>query len=121
MAQPLLKDMGELFAGMAEGSDPVDLAAINALFCKDPALIVELIALSTGEQKDWIEGLSDEDGQLLMMTWWRVNKDFFVRRLVTGMVARRQAAELQASLAAEDVLREGLIAQALDLAGSPLD
>ena len=119
LARPLLVDMAYLFSHAADGPESLSLTLINDMFGKYPDLMVELIAISTGEDPDWIASLSDEYGQLLLMTWWRVNSAFFTRRLVTEMVARRQAETLQKNQAAEDAKREELTKQALDLVESP--
>ncbi len=42
------------------------------------------MTISTGRPVEWIESLSDRDGQTLSMTFWRVNSGFFMRRLVFG-------------------------------------
>ncbi|GHU11476.1 hypothetical protein FACS1894185_4770 [Betaproteobacteria bacterium] len=43
----------------------------------------ELVALTVGRERDWIEGLPPADGELLMLAWWGANAGFFVRRVVT--------------------------------------
>lgn len=74
----LLKAMGALFvesedAGIDELSDLLVSREDEFLF---------LLSESTGQPAEWIQGLSDADGQTLLMTFWTVNKTFFINRLL---------------------------------------
>ena len=44
-------------------------------------LWLKLLSIATGEDPAWIEGLNNRDGELLTLTFWRVNSDFFTRRI----------------------------------------
>jgi hypothetical protein len=45
--------------------------------------VTQIISICCGKPTEWIEGLSGEDGELLMAMWWSVNQGFFVRRLLS--------------------------------------
>jgi len=58
------------------------------VFGEHPQVITRLLAMATGKPGSWGEGLSDADGLTRLMTWWQVNRNFFVRRLMMAMAAR---------------------------------
>jgi hypothetical protein len=68
-------------------------ALFDALAAHHEALLAA-IALAVDRAAEWVAALSGEDGETLMLTWWRVNQGFFVRRLVLYPVlaAARKAA-----------------------------
>lgn len=52
-----------------------------------------LVALSCGQPVEWVEALSAEDGEALLLTWWGANQDFFLRRrLRQALMQSRQLA-----------------------------
>ncbi|MDR2186859.1 MAG: hypothetical protein LBE62_02270 [Azonexus sp.] len=55
--------------------------------------LYELLEAATGKPRDWIEGLQGGEGEALLLTFWTVNADFFVRRLVAypALAARASA------------------------------
>lgn len=60
---------------------------------------VVLIAAATGLTRERIESLDDADGFALLLAFWRVNEDFFLRRVV-GKIQFR-AAQLERSVGAK--------------------
>ena len=56
--------------------------------------MLDAIAISIGQDRAWIEALSGVEGEALALTWWGVNGDFFVRRLMTypALAASKNAA-----------------------------
>jgi hypothetical protein len=71
-----------------EADIPID--KIGAIFNGHQPLLFELMAVSTSKPVEWVESLEDEDGLMLLMTFWKVNSGFFVRRLVIAATARRR-------------------------------
>lgn len=65
------------------------LDELQSVWGADPELMTRLLAMSTGEPEAWIDSLPDLAGQTLLMSWWTVNRHFFVRRLAKRMAARR--------------------------------
>jgi Family of unknown function (DUF6631) len=54
-------------------------------------LFLELIEVSTGKSREWIEALTDADGMTLLSAFWQVNRPFFMRRLLLHSTARMVA------------------------------
>lgn len=97
LVQPMIEDLRQVF----DESEPEDIeyGCIAAVFGRHAEAFLDLVALATGRDRAWVEALGDEDGQLLAMTFWRVNSGFFTRRLVIAEVssrARAAAAEARA-------------------------
>lgn len=87
--QPLVKDLGDFLAG----DEPPSLPALMRLFARHADLFLSLTARCTGLGLEEIRGLSDRDGQVLMMAFWEVNKGFFTRRAQLDSMSRILAAE----------------------------
>lgn len=83
----LIMALQQLFYRNVDGDQDFHLQELIAVFARDPAIIAELLALSCAHDSAWVEGLADADGQLLLMAWWGVNRNFFVRRLVSELGA----------------------------------
>lgn len=77
-------------ADAAEGR--FDVEAVLAILAAHPAELVALIAAATELAPAEIEALPDDEGQLLMLTWWTVNAGFFVRRVAMRVAPRIAAA-----------------------------
>ncbi|HHJ11891.1 MAG TPA: hypothetical protein ENK00_01820 [Chromatiales bacterium] len=87
IVQPLIQDLKALFGGGDDAEASVSYQALASVFGRHADLLLHMITLSTGRTRDWVEALSDADGQLLTMTFWQVNKGFFTRRLVIEAMA----------------------------------
>jgi hypothetical protein len=83
-AAPLID---ELYQVMRGGDS--DLDSIYALLAEHHRLLVELMAASIDQDLEFIQGLSDGDGSLLMDTWWVVNSAFFIRAVQRKMQVAR--------------------------------
>ncbi len=88
IAGPVLDGLVGVFLDRGEDAG-FAMSELSAVFGDHPDIMAELLAMATRMPRDWVEKLSDEHGQLLMMSWWAANKYFFVRRLVTEMAARQ--------------------------------
>lgn len=73
IARPILQD----FVGL--DIESVDLHGLQA---KHWDAYIELLAISTGKPRDWIEALPDAAGEAISNAFWQVNAGFFTRRLV---------------------------------------
>ncbi|MDX1464125.1 MAG: DUF6631 family protein [Halomonas sp.] len=91
LARPLLKALAELLE-----DDELDALALDGLIAEHYTAWIALMAISTGKDEAWIEGLRDRDGQTLSMTFWRVNSSFFMRRLVFGGALARAMRQMVA-------------------------
>jgi hypothetical protein len=99
IVKPLRQQLVDLFTDDETGD--FDYAELAAVFGKYPGLVRDLIALSVDRPAAWVQQLSDPDGQVLLMTWWKVNSHFFAHRLAPEILARRKPGVLDggASLA----------------------
>ena len=71
-------DLIEIFAEFLKAKE-VDLNDILECFEDHFDLIQDLIVEATSLPQDFLEQLGDEDMQALLLTWWSVNKHFFLR------------------------------------------
>lgn len=85
-AKPFLDD---LYARMALGSAPPNAYQVKDLFAAHADLVLQMEALAAGVEPQWVEKLSDPDGELLMAVWWQVNQNFFFRRVFERAMAER--------------------------------
>ncbi|MBS0599536.1 MAG: hypothetical protein JSR92_19940 [Proteobacteria bacterium] len=85
-AAPIIAEL----ADAAERS--LDVELVLATLAAHPAELVALIAAATDLTPAQIEALPDDEGQLLLLTWWAVNAPFFVRRVVMRVAPRLAAA-----------------------------
>lgn len=82
------------------------LAAIEQAFAADEAASVDdviedfsdewlsLLALATGQPREWLSGLTREQGDLLSTAMWETNRDFFLRTIARRRVLRERATPL---------------------------
>lgn len=93
--QPLLDALVAL-AGDDGQEVPADFNRYAALFSAHWETWLYFMAVVTGQDRAWLDGLTDHDGRLLSMTVWAVNANFFSRRVVSGLVAQMRAGRAQA-------------------------
>lgn len=93
LAAPIVNGLAAMAeAGGEAGQAPdaeADFDRLAALFGEHEAALVSLMALSTGKPEAWIRALDDADGQALLMLFWVIQKDFFMRRLLSRAMVRR--------------------------------
>ncbi|GHU34230.1 hypothetical protein AGMMS50256_27560 [Betaproteobacteria bacterium] len=63
--------------------------------------LIALVALCCGRDRAFIDALTGEDGETLLLTWWMVNKDFFIRRLTRPLLVKAMAARSNAQAGAK--------------------
>ena len=68
-------------ANVYEASPDAINTLLDVLMSHWPSL-QNLVATSVEQDVAWIEALSGDEGEALLMTWWTVNRGFFVRRLM---------------------------------------
>lgn len=100
-ARPFFDDLYSLFvlAGPAPSFDDV-----SDLLGEHEAAVVDMVALSTGCEPEWIRGLDDQDGDTLLVTWWLVNAGFFIRRVMRRAAQERLASASQSAGPASSTL-----------------
>lgn len=79
LAAPIIAAMGE--AVEAE-RDAIDWGKVMAAISRFPERFTELLSVATGMEPEELEALPDRDGRLLVVTFMKVNWDFFIDRLV---------------------------------------
>jgi len=94
IAQPILRD---IVGRTKERGESLELSDIAAIFATHSAAFLELLSMATGKPCEWLSGLSDEDGQSLLMLFWTVNANFFARRLMVAALTKKTAQELSPS------------------------
>lgn len=88
--QPLLDDLYALMKGRS-----LELEQIIVVLGKHADLVAKLISIAADVDGDFLNSLTQRDGQLLMMAWWSVNGPFYLSALV-DRAAAEQLAEQQA-------------------------
>lgn len=74
--------VGELYLlFMGREASEIKWQDLAAIFGRHAETTIQLIAMACDRDPEWVRGLSDADGALVQMTWWMVNKEFFIRRL----------------------------------------
>lgn len=86
-AKPFLED---LYARMALGSSPPSALQVQELFAEHADLVRDMEAIAADVEPEWVERLSDSDGELLMAVWWQVNGNFFFRRVFARAAAEKR-------------------------------
>jgi hypothetical protein len=89
IAAPIVVDLARVFDG-DESREP-SMAELEAVFGTHYQAFLELLALATGKDLAWLQGLK-RDAYPLLMAFWSVNSGFFVERLAAEVMIRRQAA-----------------------------
>ncbi|MCO1336803.1 hypothetical protein MO867_20970 [Microbulbifer sp. OS29] len=94
LAAPFLKALHQV---MGSGAT-LSLEAVLDIIAEHHEIILQLMAVAIDCDENWLHGLNDPDGNLLLMTWWAVTGPFFLRS-----VQQRRIAELVASRAQKPV------------------
>jgi len=86
--QPLVDAIANVLAPGQE----LGLSILRQAFADHEEHVIALMATACDQSPEWVAGLSDPDFDDLLTLWYAVNSNFFVRRVVTEVVARRSAA-----------------------------
>lgn len=54
------------------------LNSLYEVFAEAPDEMIKLLTEATGEEKEFIETLSQTEGQILLFVWWSVNGPFLI-------------------------------------------
>ncbi len=110
-------DLAAALDGM-QPTEPGALLQLGAVFGAHPGVLIELLAMATDLEHEDIQCLPDADGQTLLVTWWGLNANFFMRRVVLAMAAQRRAQAVQADREAKAAKLADYQEQAKSLSGS---
>lgn len=72
------------FKGLAAAGE-VTYVRMRGLFGRHAEEVVAMVAQSCDQPEAWIRALKDEDGEVLLATWFAVHAGFFVREAVMEM------------------------------------
>jgi hypothetical protein len=92
LMQPILDDLHRLVTA----GQSADLGAIMALLGTHWEATLALAAEAAEVERDWIDSLDPQQGELLLTVWWSVCGPFFWRN-VLGRVAAERLAQAQAA------------------------
>ena len=86
-------DLGPLLSSMLSDidnavGDGTDLSGLFEAFYAHPDALEAVLLKCTGQDKEWIDSLTSEEGEMIVMSMFEVNGPFFVRRVA----ARRMMA-----------------------------
>lgn len=85
LMQPILDDLHRLVMG----GTAADLGAIMALLGTHWEATLVLAAEAAEVERDWIESLDPQQGELLLTVWWSVCGPFFWRNVMSRVFADR--------------------------------
>lgn len=88
IAQPLITALSDVFSPECDDDTGPDFTDISVVFADHWEVLFEMMSVATGRSREWLDNLSDADGQTLMMGMWLVNRDFFTRRVVSKSLDR---------------------------------
>lgn len=87
----LHRDIAALVAELVDQTDDgnVDLARLHWVCAQQPAATISLLAQACDQPTDWVQALSAAHGDLLLLTFWAVNADFFLQRVLAALELKR--------------------------------
>lgn len=92
--QPLVDDIGALFES---GDAEPQLEDILRVFINHEAIFIKLESLCSNKSEEWVKNLDDSDGWNFALTFWTVNSNFFIRRLLAPKLNQLAGSELSSS------------------------
>lgn len=80
-----------LVADLIEQTDDgnIDLGRLHRVCAQHPEATVELLAQASDQSVAFVHSLSAAHGDLLLLTFWAVNADFFLQRVIAALELRR--------------------------------
>ncbi|MGO1069577.1 DUF6631 family protein [Lysobacter sp. CA199] len=90
----LHESVAALVGGLVTLTDDgnVDLGRLNRVCALHPGATIELLAQTSDQSVEWVHSLNATHGDLLLMTFWAVNADFFLQRVLSALELQRQTA-----------------------------
>lgn len=91
----LQSQIGPFITALAEkmaAADDISVDTLTEIFGQYADQTSQLLAVATGKDQDWVDALSDTDGEALLYAFWEANQDFFLRRVMTKAVTLQMAA-----------------------------
>ncbi|WP_394540180.1 hypothetical protein PRJ39_06320 [Lysobacter enzymogenes] len=69
----------------------VDLGRLHQVCAAHPSATIALLAQACDQPAEWVHALPGAQGDLLLLTFWAVNADFFLQRVLAAVELRRAA------------------------------
>lgn len=84
-------EVAALVADLVEQTDDgnVDLSRLHRVCAQHPDATVALLAQASDQSPEWVSALGAGHGDLLLLTFWAVNADFFLQRVIAALELRR--------------------------------
>jgi len=85
--QPLITAISALI----EGEQMPELSQVISVFAKEHDRLIELVAAAANCEVAFIESLSQQEGQQLLLLWWDINAPFLIGSAVLCLQATAAA------------------------------
>lgn len=95
IAQPIIEAMGDL---LDQNPDAIDWQKLLSTALQHPQAFRQMLSVSTGLTGEELDGLKSRDGRMVVATFFRVNWDFFLDRLVVRSGTRVTREDMAANL-----------------------
>lgn len=59
--------------------------------------VLQLVSISVGKPLEWVQTLTGEEAEAVLMMWWTVNSDFFTRQAVQPMLEKMAKQNLKSA------------------------
>lgn len=82
IAQPIIRDLAKAFGG----EESPGFSDVEQIFYRNREGFVRLLELATCKSTEWMEKLAGGEAQMLAMTFWSVNRRFFISRVVARTI-----------------------------------
>lgn len=86
LVEPIVADLQTLLGGGVP-----TLEAVLAVLGRHADRVVALLAVAADVDEEWVAGLSQDDGHLLLMLWWGANGPFYLRAAAMRRLAAARA------------------------------
>lgn len=73
------------------GGADLDLALLYSVCAAQPEATLALLARASDQPIEWVRSLTASQGDLLIVTFWAVNADFFLQRVLSARAMQTQA------------------------------
>lgn len=80
-------EVAALVADLADRTEDgsIDLGRLHRVCAAHPTATIALLAQACDQPAAWVEALPGAQGDLLLLTFWAVNADFFLQRVLAAV------------------------------------
>ncbi|ALN64571.1 hypothetical protein GLA29479_3720 [Lysobacter antibioticus] len=89
----LHSEIAALVADLVERTDDgnIDLGRLHRVCAQHPDATIRLLAQVSDQSVEFVHSLNAAQGDLLLLTFWAVNADFFLQRVIAALELRHAA------------------------------